>query len=451
MHRTSKRRPSLTSIAAGIVLVSMAGSAGGADTNYTTGKQHWLAAAYPLAYPPLYSYRGGPYGRTAEVDYMLGTSACRMDGRQSWGARVLNYILYSYALTEKSRQQVLVERDLCRSGGALAALTPESRNGLDDLIGTSATATARGKMFYFAEDESIAAYPAKRKREMTRAELEARLVPVGEAERIAAVLRPLAPKGARVRTVGRFAFVTGAGQTDAELNEIAAQLERYVTFLTAEYELAVPADYLTIYLAPSIDAVREIAERVHGLDVSPSTLGYTFQDDFSAAVFTVGPQTGTLRHELFHLLVRSSFGDIPQWLDEGIAGLYEVSKADADRFVGLPNWRGRVLRELWGQRPKLNEVITSPWFGFDSTDGRSGLEGDTARIALNLATARYFALFLQERKKLRPLYQAFKSRDPGAADDPASAAVALVESQLGPLDDLDRDFSAWFQKLEDAL
>lgn len=413
--------------------------------SFVQGKRHWLANRYVQAIPPLKTYRGEPYGRNAEVDYMLGTSGCRIAAQRQWGARLLNWALQYYPLTAASRATITSERDRCRGPGPIGPLALAARTAVDTAV--VAGATARGKLFNFG-DRGIASYPARRTRQLTRAELDARLVRLGQANRIADELRRSAPGGARVSVIGRFAIVTTAGQTDAELQRMAAQLDRYVDFLNREYALSLPAQYITLYLLPNISAVRQVADRVHGLDVSPSTLGYSFQDDLSAVGMIRGTQSGTLMHELFHLLVRSSFGDIPQWLDEGIASLYEVSAEQNGRYVGLPNWRGRVLDNAWNLRPSISEVVASPWFAFDRVDGGGGgYMMPAERAAVHLATARYLTLYLQERGELTRIFNAFRTRDPGAYDDPGRAGVAIVEQGIGDMGRAQRDYDIWLRQV----
>ena len=427
----------------GAILVALTGTSAGAQSaSFSTGKAHWLASRYPQALPPLKAARVEPNGRNAEVDYMLGTSGCRIASQRRWGARVLNFALYSYPLTSASRTTIMSQRDRCLGSGALAPLSGPARVAVSSAV--VAGATARGKLFNFG-DNGIASYPARRTRDLGPGELGSRLVPLGQPAAMRRVLSRLAPN-AKVHVVGRYAIATTAGQNEAEIRRMAAQLDRYTTFLTREYGFVLPDQYITLYLVPDIDSIQVIADKVHGLDVSPSTLGYSFQDDLSAVGMIRGTGTGTLMHELFHLLVRASFGDIPQWLDEGIASLYEVSAERGPRYVGLPNWRGRVLGGAGDLRPSLQSVISSPWFAFDRTDGQeSGWMMSAERAAVHLATARYLALYLQEKGQLRNVFEAFKTRDPGAADDPEQAAVAIVAQRLGPMPMAQAAYDVWLQ------
>lgn len=430
-------------LAAAACIALIGGPASAQSTNFSAGKTHWLAKRYVQAMPPLKLSRNEPSGRNAEVDYMLGTSGCRIATQRQWGARVLNYALYSYPLTGASRATITAERDRCLRTGAIAPVSAASLMTVSSAI--VAGATARGKLFNFG-DNSIAAYPARRTRDLDRAELASRAVPLGQAEAAERMLHRLAPD-AKVYITGRYAIATESGQSEDEARRMAAQLDRYVTFLSREYGFSLPDRYITLYLVPDIGNVQAIADKVHGLDVSPSTLGYSFQDDLSAVGVIRGTQAGTLMHELFHLLVRASFGDIPQWLDEGVASLYEVSAERGDRYVGLPNWRGRVLGNAWDLRPSLQTVISSPWFAFDRTDGQEHgwmMEGE--RAAVHLATARYLVLYLQDKGRLRAVFNAFRTRDPGSADDPGEQAVAIVEDRIGPMAQAQGAYDEWLRQ-----
>lgn len=109
---------------------------------------------------------------------------------------------------------------------------------------------------------------------------------------------------------------------------------------------------------------------LHGLEVAFGTIGYSFKNDLSVSAVVRGPYAGTLKHELTHLLVRTNFGDIPPWLDEGLAALYEVSRLEGDYLRGLPNWRAEVLKRYWDGEPQVTELLGMNWKQFDVHGGR---------------------------------------------------------------------------------
>src|SRR5262249_8346933 len=154
--------------------------------------------------------------------------------------------------------------------------------------------------------------------------------------------------------------------------------------------------------------MRNYADRLHGLDASPATLGYAFENDQSIVAFQPKSGIGTLLHEVFHIVAHQSYASMPQWLDEGIASLYETSTAVPGYYFGEPNWRWAVFREMHGAfgNLRLKEVVTAPWFTDEPgpTDKPKPLPDERTyssdEQAYMLAYARMFALYLQETKKL---------------------------------------------------
>lgn len=414
-----------------------------AQSAYELGRNNWSMGRYGQAKPPLLTHRATRGGRTAEVDYMLGTSGCRISGSRTWGGRVLNFILYNYPLSRNGRELVSGELQRCRSTAAMAALSSSAVSGVKSL---APGATASGKMWYSGGANPVPAHPARLLRPFYPGDLEERRVPVGQTARYTAMLNDIAPDHARVKVIGRYGFVTFSGHSDAQLETIAALLQRYSTFLSNEYGLAPPDNYISIYLSPDIGALTRAAQHIHHLGISPSTLGYAYPEDYSVSAAVSGTGAGTVLHELFHLNLRLAYGDMPQWLDEGIASLYEVSRRNGATWEGLPNWRGRLLAVPAAERPKLREVISSPWFDFDGVSGGAAISTAQAR---QLALARYLALYLQTRGLLDDTFRAFRDREVGSADDPALQAVQIVEGIAGPLSTLEPAFWQWFDGISD--
>jgi hypothetical protein len=223
-------------------------------------------------------------------------------------------------------------------------------------------------------------------------------------------------------------------------------LERYLQFFESEYQIPTPQYLIAVYFASSRADLEKLARTLHGIQLPSGSLGYSFPADQSMVGWADGKAYGTFAHELFHLTVRNGFGDIPPWLDEGMAALYEVSRFEGSRAVGLPNWRGEILRRLWAARPNLRALVQMNRSSFDDASGEAAQYVAGERQALNHATARYFMLYLQQQGRLLPVYTAFQSREVNG--HPAEQAIALLESTLhSSLDAVDADFSRWFQQL----
>ncbi len=434
-----------------------------AESEYDNGKQLWQQAKYKEAYQVLWPYREAtPYGRTAQVDYMLGTSGCRMDqGMRVWGGNVLDWMLHRYPLPEASRRIVQGQLSECRSEREMVPVNVTTVAAIEGMIGS--TARASGKMFYFSgRDEAVNSYQARRVRDMPKEVFTARLFgPTQAAEAIQAT-RSRVPATFDVRVFGRFVIAANTGDTTETLKKTALYLERYLDFLEREYAIALPDTFITLYLLKSTGELSRLAEQLHGLKVGNATFGYSFRDDMSLlAAVSGGFAPGTLMHELFHLTVRSQFGDIPQWLDEGLASLYEVSAFSGDQVKGIANWRGPVLKKLESRRPSLRQLIGRDWFAFEQPDLTRDLASDdymdmdrppAAAMAASLATARYFTLFLQERGQLKAIYQGLRDLQP--SDDPhqdvVASTVALIERELGmDIDSADKEFIRWFRAFPD--
>jgi hypothetical protein len=229
---------------------------------------------------------------------------------------------------------------------------------------------------------------------------------------------------------------------DADLNTVGNSLEAYLRFFISEYGMRPPSSLIAVYVTPTLGQLRDLARRLHGLDLAPGSIGYSFPDDQSMVGWASGKAYGTFAHELFHLLVRNNFGDIPPFLDEGMAALYEVSRFEGNRAVGVTNWRGDILKQGWTHRPSIRELVQMDRSAFDDVAGAPDqIVG--GKQAVNHATARYLMFYLQERGQLQRVYHAFRNRT--VNDHPAAEAVQLLQTTLGrSLDEVDSDFSAWF-------
>jgi len=433
-----------------------------ADSVYDTGKQLWQQAQYQQAYQVLWPYRETtPYGRTAQVDYMLGTSGCRMsDGMRVWGGNVLDWMLHRYPLPEPSRRIVQNQLTECRSEREMLAVNVATVAAIEGMIGS--TARASGKMFYFqGRDEAVNSYQARRVRDIPREVFQARLLGLAQADEVVQATRSRVPTF-DVQVFGRFVFATRTGDKVETLKKTAVYLERYLDFLAREYAIALPNHFITLYLVKNTDELSRLAEQLHGLKVGRATFGYSFRDDMSLlAAVPGGFGPGTLMHELFHLTVRSQFGDVPQWLDEGLASLYEVAAFDGDQVKGIANWRGPVLRKLESQRPSLRQLIARDWFAFEQPELTHSLAQDdfldmdrppAAAMAASLATARYFVLYLQELGKLQAIYRRLRELQPSAQPDQnvSATTITLIENELGmDIDRADAAFIRWFHAFPD--
>lgn len=450
------RRRARFALALGVAATAAAAQpAAGQDGQlYERGRKHWIETLYDRAFPDLRAYRRSFQGRTALVDYMIGTSACRLPGRKEFGFKTLDWLIYAYPLAEGGRARVKAERDLCMN----AVLERAGQVELAQMI--SAGVTGRGKTFHWAEDNSISAYPIRRTREIPVEEFWSRLAAADDEEARAAAVQEAGQRlvAANVVSSGGYVIASKGERSDAGLQALAGLLDRFSAFQFRTYGMVRPPFLITVYLTDTVGELRELARRIHGLDVSPSTIGYSFADDMSVVAVAPRDVYGTVLHELTHLLIRGNFGDAPQWIDEGVASLYEVSSEGDGDWRGEPNWRGRVLQQFQDRWPRLDQVITSPWFSFDDPEHSLGEMESRSAVEQAVLTAynRYFLLYLQEREKLPDVFAAVRDHGLGpvdaewqdaGAERPGTAqghVLRLVERTLGAdVQAVDADFRRW--------
>lgn len=171
------------------------------------------------------------------------------------------------------------------------------------------------------------------------------------------------------------------------------------------------------------------------LDGYPATgyAGYT-QRSQRRVVFNAATGTGTLMHELAHVLASFDFPDMPEWFDEGLASLHEEAVFSPDRLTltGATNWRiGQLAGALrTGELPELEVVLRSHSF-------RGEGEG------LNYAVVRGLCLYLQERGILSHFYRKFRA---GVGSDPSGLQTLRELLGAGSVRDIDADFRKWIAR-----
>lgn len=152
-----------------------------------------------------------------------------------------------------------------------------------------------------------------------------------------------------------------------------------------------------------------------------------------AMVMNIGLGGGTLIHELVHPYVHADFPEAPDWLNEGIASLYEQAAERNGRITGYPNWRLAGLHHgiTTGSALSLRALI-------QSHDDFYTRQGDP------YAVARYLCFYLQEHDLLETFYRAFRA---GWHADPSGWNT--LQTTLGNPDpsQFQRDWEAWVMHL----
>ena len=413
--------------------------------DYTAGYQAWLDARYPDASSHLSAFRlSEAYARNYEVDYWLGTSWCRMAGKEPAGASLLDWGYRFGTMPEAERGKFHGELKSCQQG------RHEAPRLIEIATAPRATSRVQAKIYYVAGQRDgfgLSAPALRLARPLPPEEYARRVFPVADLDKARAATQARIP-GARIHAAGRLVIASLSPQhRPQDLETIARRLDHFLAYLEREYGMALPDAVITVYLVPEPKKLVEQAARIHGITAHPATLGYAFQNDLSVTGVLTGSGAGTLLHELFHLAVRARFGDIPQFLDEGMASLYETTFLQGDQYVAAPNWRGKALRAARdvGARVPLATVVTAPWF-LDEPVAQPDLPRlNEENQAYVLSAARYFMAWLQLQGKLPGFFAAFRDRPLPETWVPADKqALAIVERVMGmPMSGIESAFEQW--------
>ncbi len=419
-----------------------------AHPDYIGGYQAWIAARYPDASSHLSSFRlSETYARNYEVDYWLGTSWCRMAGNEGAGASLLDWAYRFGTMPESERGKFHGELQACQ----------KKQHGTPRLIAIAtaprATSRVQAKIYYVAGQKDgfgLSAPPLRLLQPLPAEEYARRVFAMAYLEKARAATQARLT-GARVHASGRFVIASLSPQHQAkDLESIARRLSHFLGYLEREYGMTLPDAVITVYLVPTPNKLVDLAAKVHGIQAHPATLGYAFQNDLSVTGVLTGTGAGTLLHELFHLAVRARFGDIPQFLDEGMASLYETTYLQDEQYVAAPNWRGKALRAARevGARVPLAAVITAPWFPDEPVSQPDLPRMNEENQAYVLSVARYFMAWLQLQGKLPAFFAAFRDRPLPQTWMPADQqALNIVTQVMGvPMAETESRFETWLAR-----
>lgn len=416
----------------------MLSSLEGLASNYEQANDYWQSEDYKNAIDVLRIVRNEPFGKRVDVDWMLATSLCRYRDFHGLGRKYLTRMLRVYSLSDENVAIIIRELQNCPA---------QARPQFVAFNSGRAMAGVSGKSFYFLDDtnEAIGGNPLKVLNPIPQNEISHRLVDFDQgviAEiRLEHRLREIGyqPKTA---VVGRFVIASIGNHSTSEMQEIGRLLDDALNFMEAQFEFTLPQKLFTVYLVPDGARLKDIGNKLHGLIVNRAAIGYSFRDDLSLAAVVRGARVGTLKHELAHLLVRTNFGDIPPWLDEGLAALYEVSRQEESFLRGLPNWRGQVLERYRRDYPvDLISLMTMDWKAFDASNG------SMREQATYHALARYWVMYLQEHDLLVDVYKGFRDFELKNQFGDYNAEIRQLFQQVTgkALVELESDFYGWFE------
>lgn len=242
-------------------------------------------------------------------------------------------------------------------------------------------------------------------------------------------------KRTQVEVVEDVFVVAAAGGGGALAGAIAVTKKALAAYFNERFSKR-PERAISVYLfadAPPYDAY---CKQRWGEPCS-TPYGFYLHDD-RRIVMNVGPGIGTLTHELVHPLVETDFPSAPDWINEGIASLYErFYLPRAGEIRGGKNWRHpRLLRALNSKKEREHASLPA-LFGMSDAVFRGERED------LNYATARYFCQWLDSQDLLWPFYRRW--RDDYERDRTGEKAFTAVVGKSPA--EADAQWARWVRNL----
>lgn len=193
-----------------------------------------------------------------------------------------------------------------------------------------------------------------------------------------------------------------------------------------------PNEIITIFLFKDDFTYRYWAKKLFD-DDNVSYFGY-YKPSVKVMLMNISTGSGTLVHELTHSYIRFDFPNIPIWLNEGLASLYEQCKMSNFEIIGLINWRlptlqNAIAKKTYKSLLNLLKVTEEEFYGEYS--------------GFYYSQARYFCYYMQEKKLLKEFYKNF--RDNYKTD---STGLFFIEEIFNNnIEKIDEDFTSWVMKL----
>lgn len=407
------------------------------------------AGEYDKVFDSATKLRKEIYGKNAVVDYFIAKSLC-LDGQQKNAKFCFNCIIRNFKLSGKKKTFIEEEISSCISHSdeqeGFSASNPDYSYINNISLPEASVGGKMGKVY----DCYNGSQTINLTRMVSPEELESRLFPVDRKADAMKKISNLVGTQYKIDTARRYVFVTLKTYPLNKVAYAAESLEKAYRFFIQFYSLRPPDKLLTVYILPSQDALRKTAEIVHGVELPVPNIGYSNLSDLSLLGLGDASHLGTLYHELFHLMVRTDIGDIPAFLDEGLASLYSVSSWKKDTLVGdYRPWRLIELREARYsndqnlQIPALMKLINYSWEEFDGMENKN-----ICQVAVNYSLSNFIMIYLQEKGLLQKMVTAFKNRPfvPLDSTEAKSNLQIFEEVVKDSINNFSPKFEKWFKE-----
>ncbi|MEQ9403123.1 MAG: hypothetical protein RIM99_06040 [Cyclobacteriaceae bacterium] len=213
----------------------------------------------------------------------------------------------------------------------------------------------------------------------------------------------------------------------------ANSLKALYQHIEGRYMNSIPEYFIPVYLSTASFSrdgylyFSDFARKIHGRGAGGRVAYYNSIDNSIVCWISTGG--GTLNHEAVHALLTQDYPDIPGWLNEGIAAMYEET---GTAYQPLDNYRLIHLQraERYGVFPTLQQLTG---IEDEAYDGRK-------ETMLYAAAARYLAMYLNERGVLPTVYKQIReSGNQSAAGRKSMILSSLVMSE----NDFNQQWRQW--------
>lgn len=188
-------------------------------------------------------------------------------------------------------------------------------------------------------------------------------------------------------------------------------------------------DYLIkIYLFKDSKSYQYYSKSMFNTNTS-SPYGYYLSSQRSL-VMNIATGGGTLVHELVHALIDKDFPEVPAWFNEGLGSLFEACTCGKNIY-GLTNWR------LPGLQRRISEGVYVPLKEFISTSTQKFYQD---KKGVHYAEARYFCMYMQEKRVLKQFYRLFRK---SYNSDPTGLSFVEKAFKGKKIESIEKDWLRW--------
>lgn len=388
------------------------------------------------------------HGKSWQIEYLVGSADCMFPDRRKIGAEFLQDILANNRSLSDAVQSELKRQLAECTNPAHASASPTAAAALPDLtevsahvqsvstqaVGVSGNMKGGARVITWKQESAGAISP------IPAAELDARLVPVGQPEvALQKALTRLSPSARGATEEGVAVAVLDGSEREARLT--GECLQRYAQTLKSEFQIESSQYMITAYSVPNEQDVYEYAGKLHGLRLPIGVLAYSVPNDMSLVSTDKGDHCGSMAHELVHLLIKNNFAGAPAWLEEGLASEVAVALPTPGTFKFGWSWRDEALQWHEADFPTIQQLLDMPWSGLNAYDASGAVQAE-----INQAMVAVFIRYLDSKGKLPAIYLSVRDQHVSPDLKGFKSYGQIVEENLGmPVNAIDMDFKRWFK------